>query len=95
MRSVSAATAPGAPGGAQQLQTLGARRVKTDLHVAEPTGARSCSPAPSLRSQRAKQYRCTFKTLFSIALISQLGAKFQICVICSQFKIMTASPYFK
>ncbi|KPJ18973.1 hypothetical protein RR48_12484 [Papilio machaon] len=39
---------------------LGARRQKTDLHVAEPTtSARSASPAPSLRSQRARQYRAS------------------------------------
>ncbi|CAH2105371.1 unnamed protein product [Euphydryas editha] len=38
--------------------SLGARRQKTDLHVAEPA-ARSSSPAPSLRSQRAKQYRAS------------------------------------
>lgn len=37
---------------------MGARRQKTDLHVAEPTILRSCSPA-SLRSQRAKQYRAS------------------------------------
>ncbi|CAK1545873.1 unnamed protein product [Leptosia nina] len=37
--------------------SLGARRQKTDLHVAEPS--RSASPAPSLRSQRAKQYRAS------------------------------------
>lgn len=62
MRSVSAtSSSAGAPAPAQlPLHTLGARRQKTDLHVAEPTTARSCSPAPSLRSQRAKQYR--FKT---------------------------------
>ncbi|CAH2265475.1 jg10058 [Pararge aegeria aegeria] len=37
---------------------VGARRLKTDLRVAEPSG-RSSSPAPSLRSQRAKQYRAS------------------------------------
>ncbi|CAG4919025.1 unnamed protein product [Colias eurytheme] len=37
--------------------SLGARRQKTDLHVAEPS--RSTSPAQSLRSQRAKQYRAS------------------------------------
>lgn len=59
MRPASATSAaPGAPA-PLHLQALGARRVKTDLHVAEPTAARSCSPAPSLRSQRAKQYRWT------------------------------------
>lgn len=50
--------------------TLGARRQKTDLHVAEPSIIRSSSPAPSLRSQRAKQYRCSrkkvvYSTIFS------------------------------
>ncbi|CAB3236834.1 unnamed protein product [Arctia plantaginis] len=59
MRSVSAtSTATGASGAAQYLD-MGARRKKTDLHVAEPATARSSSPAPSLRSQRAKQYRAS------------------------------------
>lgn len=64
MRSVSAtSTATGASGTAQYLD-MGARRKKTDLHVAEPATARSSSPAPSLRSQRAKQYRLPMKIIF-------------------------------
>ncbi|CAH4035743.1 unnamed protein product [Pieris brassicae] len=42
---------------ASSTPALGARRQKTDLHVAEPS--RSASPASSLRSQRAKQYRAS------------------------------------
>ncbi|CAG9795143.1 unnamed protein product [Diatraea saccharalis] len=60
MRSVSATTGPGASlAPPATLHVLGARRQKTDLHVAEPTTTRSSSPAPSLRSQRAKQYRAS------------------------------------
>ncbi|KAJ2952093.1 hypothetical protein O0L34_g4363 [Tuta absoluta] len=54
----SAATSAAAPGGSAPV-ALGARRQKTDLHVAGAAAARSSSPAPSLRSQRAKQYRAS------------------------------------
>lgn len=58
--------------------SLGARRQKTDLHVAEPTHVRSCSPAPSLRSQRAKQYRWIRK------LVIALRVYFIETVICNR-----------
>lgn len=62
MRAAATSSGPG---------QLGARRQKTDLHVAEPAAAaRSASPAPSLRSQRARQYRChTYPTQTIIARI--------------------------
>lgn len=73
-------------------QALGARRQKTDLHVAEPAG-RSASPAPSLRSQRAKQYRCWY-SLNKLQSIPRSRVVFQFHVTLDTVLLLTLFAVF-